>query len=82
MSGVDKLLKKFEGRSTLDISQLKTIVFDEADVFFETNKDDEKLGSLIGKLKKVNPNVQIVFISATYSDLVAERIEKIVPDAS
>lgn len=41
ISTLGKLLSFLEGRTKIDISELKVFVIDEADVFFETMKDQE-----------------------------------------
>ena len=86
ITGPDALLKCQEGRGTMDLSQIKAVIYDEADVFFENNKDDAKMDKIKKTLEKAaashKSKLQWIFISATYKDEVAEKIEKLVPEAN
>lgn len=75
-------MKRLEGRGALDLSSLKTVIFDEADVFFDNLKEEERLAKLNAVLKKASPLLQYIFISATYSEEVSEKISNLVPDAN
>ncbi len=82
VTSIDSLAKRLEGRSPLDLSSLALVVFDEADIFFDNQKEEDKLAKLNSILKKANPKLQYIFISATYSEEVSEKISKLVPDAN
>ena len=62
-----KLDKLLGGRKPLDLSKLKCIVVDEADVFFLDDKNHASLKKIAGnKAIKGNENIQWILFSATF----------------
>jgi len=66
------------GRKPIDLSGLKCIVIDEADVFFLDEKNFEFVNKLSNfKNIKDNKNVQWILFSATYPQEEADKYEKV-----
>lgn len=72
-----------EGRGKVDMSSLKAVVVDEADVFFsdQRNKDElMRLHNLIADRIKSRATQYIMF-SATYPEKVYEQVGSLVDEA-
>lgn len=66
-------------RRSLDVSNIKILVLDEADNML----DQQGLGNQCSKIKSMLPkNIQIVLFSATFDDKVYEYALKFVPNAN
>lgn len=87
-----KLEPLLSGRSPIDLSSLKCIVIDEADVFFLDDKNFAFLEHVANhkpiKERPANNKVQWILFSATYPEgseeiyeKVQERISKIIKEA-
>lgn len=64
----------------LDLSELKMIVYDEADELFIQQSNHETFLALKKHLAKVNASPQHCLYSATYTDQVVEFTKRIVGD--
>jgi len=76
-------LKPQRGKKpSLDLSALRCLVIDEADVFFNEPKNHQALTDLVNKtISKIEPKVQYVLFSATYPEDVKEKISNLVAEA-
>lgn len=64
-------------QAKLDLSNLKTVVLDEIDIFV---LDDETFGPQLRTLGEATPGkTQLVFVTATLPDIVAERVKSEFP---
>jgi superfamily II DNA/RNA helicase len=73
-----KVEKSVSGRKTMDLSGLKCLVADEADVFFLDDKNYECLMKIANsKHIKDNENIQWVLFSATFPPELDGKYEKV-----
>lgn len=61
---------------------LKMFIVDEADVFFESQKDEKQMAELSSFFNKLKNKPQYILISATYSVEVSEKISSFVKEAN
>eukprot|EP00347_Sterkiella_histriomuscorum_P014676 403359974 len=77
-----KLLSFLTGRAKIDLSELKLVVVDEADSFFDQQKSEEDVLKIWDELKKLKHRVQKVMISATYNEDVQDKIGNLIEEAN
>jgi superfamily II DNA/RNA helicase len=77
--GKCKTLHKFK---KIKFDSLKMVVVDEADHFFGNEADRDITTNLISHIDKNTPDVQKLFFSATYNEVVTAAIKKIIPENS
>lgn len=66
----------------LDMSGLKCIVIDEADYFFAEESNYDEIKQFLGVFDKKEQDTRHIYFSATYPDIVNERIGEVVEEAS
>ena len=66
------------GRSPMDLSHLKMVIFDEADEIFMQAPNHQSIHKLVNHLndKIKNTSVQTILFSATFDDVVVDNISK------
>lgn len=85
-----KLEQLLSGRKPIDLTGLKCLVLDEADVFFLDDKNHDSIKKISNnKHIKANENLQWILFSATFTtedasryEIVQERQSTLVPKAS
>lgn len=75
-----KLANLLEGRKSIDLTKVKCIVVDEADVFFTDDKNFDVLKKLHSYKNVVEAKPQWIFFSATYPSNENEKIQKKMSD--
>ena len=77
------LIGLIDGRKPIDLSALKMVIIDDADVLFEKIDEFRKLEKLNNTIfSKIKTKIQWILFSATYPEEITNRIDKIVKDAS
>ena len=66
----------------LKLDDLKIVVIDEADFFFNSENELNQTKDLYAKIDKAKEGVQKLFFSATYQPAIVKFIENLVPDNS
>ena len=76
------LKNNLDGRSkSIDLSQLRVFVLDEADVFFKEKSNHHDLEKIHNIFQALKQNIQYIFFSATYEEDVSQEIAKIIKEA-
>ena len=70
------------GRQPLDYSNLKMVVFDEADEIFSQEANTAHLNKFYKKLHDIKCGAQSILFSATFDDFVQENINKFLPSCT
>ena len=78
-----KLNNALKGRKpTFDLSEVKCVVIDEADIFFKETRNLQALTEVVTKhFSKLNQKIQYILFSATYSEEVKKDISSFIAHA-
>ena len=76
------LLNQLTGRTkTIDLSQLRVFVLDEADAFFNEETRKNEIMKFHGILQGLKRKIQYIFFSATFEEEVSKDISQLVSEA-
>ncbi|CAJ0586548.1 unnamed protein product, partial [Mesorhabditis spiculigera] len=76
-----KLWDYISVQKAFDLSKIKCVVLDEADVMISQQGHKELSMKIYGAIEEANPTVQALLFSATYDEEVFEFAEKIIKNA-
>ena len=74
--------KHIIARDKLDLSELRVVVLDEADVYFKDEDIERDTMNLIAIFKKLTQPIQYVLFSATYNEVISLKISEIMSEAN
>ena len=74
------LKNKLQARQKIDLSEVKMVIYDEADELFVQQTNHETFLNLKKELTKLNKTPQHCLYSATFTDQVLEFIKRIIGD--
>ena len=77
-----KLLNFLTGRNKVDFSELRVVVIDEADSFFDRPESEQEMLQVNDAIQKLGHKVQMVMISATYNEEVQDKIGNLITEAN
>ena len=83
MSTLGSLLNLTKGRTiSLNLSELRVFVLDEADSFFLEESRRLEILQFNKILRSLSKPIQYLFFSTTYDELVSEEISKLIDEAN
>ena len=74
--------KSVIARDKLDLSELRVVVLDEADVYFKDEDIERDTMNLVAIFKKLTQPIQYVLFSATYNEVISIKISEIISEAN